>query len=145
MFAILVKFLDVSHYGKVLREVATLSRLQHQHVVRYYQVNAFCMSSVSYSWPFHSKYYFIDNQVYYIISHHNCVTDILVIGFFEPNHAMIFLDFWELFFMVHLSRLPSNSIEEIVTKKVKSKFWILAASIYSASYMNTSLLFANPE
>lgn len=24
---------------EVLREVATLSRLQHQHVVRYYQVN----------------------------------------------------------------------------------------------------------
>lgn len=28
-------------YGEVLREVATLSRLQHQHVVRYYQVILF--------------------------------------------------------------------------------------------------------
>lgn len=27
-----------SIYGEKIREVATLSRLQHQHVVRYYQV-----------------------------------------------------------------------------------------------------------
>lgn len=33
-----IEFIDVYYYGKVCREVATLSRLQHQHVVRYYQV-----------------------------------------------------------------------------------------------------------
>lgn len=31
-------------YFEVLREVATLSRLQHQHVVRYYQVRFYAMS-----------------------------------------------------------------------------------------------------